>query len=93
MRQDFDSRTKNQSYGDCAIFRENRRDNCRHSDIGGIHLAVREEGHRTLMIRLVRVCVKEFVERRPRGHRIQQEDNGNQQAAAKRLEPLRKRCF
>ncbi len=60
-------------------------ENRRHIHRYRIHLPVREHRDRALVIRLVRVMVDHLVQLRTRRHRVQQQDDGNQQGTDKCL--------
>ena len=74
-------------------FNQSRRQN--HRDIASrrFNVPVRKQGGGAGMGGAFSVLVNQFVQRWRRRHHIQQEDNGNQQPADKRLEQLHKRCF
>jgi hypothetical protein len=56
----------------------------------GFDFAVGERRDRTMMIRFVRVVVNHFVQRRARGHRVQQQDDAHQQGGQGRFANLEK---
>jgi len=75
----LDRRTENANgQGRDGLNRWHRRG---HRDIprGGIHQAVREQGHAALMARLTGVVMEPFVQRWRRGHGIEQEEKTDQQ--------------
>jgi len=84
LRQKSNARDKNRQFEMQAGDDNSRRQDYRNINGRSIHLTVRKQSDGALMVGLVSVLVKQFMQRGRGGHRVQQQHHADQQRREER---------